>query len=243
MHNIKLFITVCLVIFVGQAVFSQSFKFGFGLVDEQRQSASMIRMDTLIGYEQTNFSTSDPMPFVNFNYPISNRFNVNLGLQYYRSTIAFAVEYTSENWPEFITSLGKGWGTAIKNIEVPLGVSYKVIRSDKFKVYLDLNASPVFAIQDFEKLDLEPQGIDWTQEVIDALNAVETIPKSFYMNYQYGLSVEYKRFGLTLFRTANMNRSISNNYQLYGQEYNYLRRTQSTRLGIYYSLGLKKEKE
>lgn len=108
---------------------------------------------------------------------------------------------------------------------------------------MDLNASPVFAIQDFQKLELEPQGIDWTQEVIDALNAAETIPKSFYMNYQYGISVEYKRFGLTLFRTANMNRSISNNYRLYDQEYNYLRRTQSTRLGVYYSIGLKKDKQ
>lgn len=243
MHNIKLLITVCLVFFAGQTVLSQSLKVGFGLVDERRQSASMIRMDTLIGYEQTNFSTSDPMPFLSFTYPFSDRFNLNVGLQYYRSTIAFAVEYTSESWPEFITTLGKGWGTAMRNIEVPIGVSYNVIKSNKFKVYLDLNASPVFAIQDFQKLELEPQGIDWTQEVIDALNAAETIPKSFYMNYQYGISVEYKRFGLTLFRTANMNRSISNNYRLYDQEYNYLRRTQSTRLGIYYSLGLKKEKE
>jgi hypothetical protein len=243
MDNIKLLITVCLVFFASQMVFSQSLKVGFGLVDERRQSASMIRMDTLIGYEQTNFSTSDPMPFLSFKYPFSDRFNLNLGLQYYRSTIAFAVEYTSESWPEFITSLGKGWGTAMRNIEIPVGVSYNVIKSNKFKVYLDLNASPVFAIQDFQKLELEPQGIDWTQEVIDALNAAETIPKSFYINYQYGISVEYKRFGLTLFRTANMNRSISNNYRLYDQEYNYLRRTQSTRLGIYYSLGLKKEKE
>ncbi len=243
MDNIKLLFTVCLVIFSSQTVFSQSLKVGFGLVDERRQSASMIRMDTLIGFEQTNFSTSDPMPFVSFTYPFSDRFNLNVGLQYYRSTIAFAVEYTSESWPKFIPSLGKGWGTAMRNIEVPVGVSYKLIRSDKFKVYLDLNASPVFAVQDFEKLDLEPQGIDWTQEVIDALNAAETIPKSFYMNYQYGISVEYKRFGLTLFQTANMNRSISNGYTLYDQEYNFMRRTQSTRLGLYYSFGLKKEKE
>lgn len=241
MGKLKILIAVCSVYFTGQTVFGQSLKFGFGLVDEQRQSASMIRMDTLVGYEQTNFSTSDPMPFISFQYPISNRLLLNLGVQYYVSTIAFAVEYTSETWPEFITSLGKGWGTGMRNIEIPIGGSYKLIRSDKFNLYLDLNASPVFAIQNFEKLEIEPQGIDWTQEIIDALNAVETVPKSFYMNYQYGLSVEYKRFGLTLFRTANMNRSIANDYSLYGQEYNYLRRTQSTRLGIYYSIGLKKE--
>lgn len=221
-------------------VLSQSLKVGFGLVDERRWSASQIQMDTLVGYEQTNFSTSDPMPFVSFQYPISEKFHLNLGVQYYRTGIAFAVEYTSETWPDYFPSMGKGWGTAIRNIEVPIGVSYRVIGSEKFKVYLDLNASPVFAIQDFRKLELEPQGIDWTQEVIDALNAAETIPKSIYMNYQYGLSVEYKRIGLTYIRSANMNRSISNGYTLYGQEYNYMRRTQTNRLGIYYAFGLKK---
>ncbi len=182
------------------------------------------------------------MPFVSFQYPISDKFHLNLGVQYYRTGIAFAVEYTSETWPDYFPSMGKGWGTVMRNIEVPIGLSYQVIGSEKFKLYLDLNASPVFAIQDFRKLELEPQGIYWTQEVIDALNAAETIPKFFYLNCQYGLSVEYKRLGLTFIRTANLNHSISNGYTLYDQEYNYMRRTQSSRLGNYNAFGLKKEK-
>jgi hypothetical protein len=243
MDRVKLIFTVCLVLITGQTLVGQSLRVGFGLVDERRSFVSQIQTDTLVGYEQTNFSTSDPMPFVSFHYPVSDRFSMNIGLQYFRSSIAFAVEFTSESWPDYFPSIGKGWGTTMQNFEVPIGVSYKLIRTEKFKVFLDLNAAPVFAFQDFRKLEIEPQGLDWTQEVIDALNAVETIPKAFHMNYQYGISVEYKRFGLTLFRTANMNRSISNNYTLYDQEYGYKRRTQSTRLGIYYSIGLKKEKE
>ena len=243
MDKLKLILTACLVLFIGQAVFSQSLKVGVGLMDERRGSASQILMDTLIGYEQTNYSTSNPMPFVSFQYPVTDKFLVNLGVQYHNSSIAFAVEYTSESFPDFIGSLGKGWGTAMRNFELPIGASYQLFRSEKVKLYLDLSAVPVWSIQDFEKLELEPQGIDWTQEVIDALNAAETIPKSFYLNYQYGLSVEYKRFGLTLFRTANMNRSISNGYTLYDQEYNFQRRTWSNRIGLYYSFRLKKEKE
>ena len=231
----------CLVLFASQAVFSQSLKFGVGLVDERRWSASQILMDTLWGFEQTNYGTSNPMPYLNIQYPVNSKLFLNLGIQYHVNSIAFAVEYTSDTWPEFISSMGKGWGTGMRNIEIPVGVSYQVIKSDKFKVFLDLNASPVFAIQDFRKLELKPQGIDWTQEVIDALNAAETIPKSFYMNYQYGLSVEYKRFGLTFIRAGNMNRSISNGYTLYGEHYNFMRRTQSNRLALYYSIGLKKE--
>ena len=233
--------TACLVFIAGQAVFSQSLKVGFGLVDERRWSASQIMMDTLWGFEQTNYGTSNPMPFLSFRFPIAKKLSLDLGVQYHVSSIAFAVEYTSDSWPDFISHMGKGWGTAMRNIEVPIGLSYQVIGSEKFKVFLDLNASPVFAIQDFSKLELEPQGIDWTQEVIDALNASETIPKSFYMNNQYGLSVEYKRFGLTFIRAANINRSISNGYTLYDQHYTFMRRTQSNRLALYYRFGLKKK--
>jgi hypothetical protein len=234
MAKSKLFLTACLVIVAGQVVFSQSLKVGFGLIDEQRRFASQISLDTLIGYEQTNGSTGYPMPFIHFQYPVSEKLQLNVGVQYHESRIAFAVEYTSDSWPDHIPSIGKGWGTSTRNIEVPLGGSYRLIGSDKVKLFLDLSLSPVFAIQNFEKLQIEPQGIDWSQEVIDALNASETIPKSFYMNYQYGLSLEYKRFGLTLFRTGNINSSISKGYQLYGEDYTYRRRTNTTRLALYY---------
>lgn len=243
MDKLKTILTAFLVFIAGQAVFSQHMKVGFGLVDEQRWFASQISLDTLIGYEQTNGSTGYLMPFVSYQYPVSEKIQLNIGVQYHESRIAFAVEYISDSWPDHIPSIGKGWGTATRNIEFPLGGSYQLISSKKVKLLLNLSAVPVFAIQDFEKLEIEPQGIDWTQEVIDVLNASQTIPKSFYMNFQYGLSLEYKNFGLTLFRTNNINRSISDGYNLYGQDYTYQRRTQSTRLGLYYRFQFKKEKE
>ncbi len=67
MVKVKFLLTACLVLIAGQAVFSQSFKVGFGLVDEQRWFASQISLDTLIGYEQTNGSTDYPMPFLSYH--------------------------------------------------------------------------------------------------------------------------------------------------------------------------------
>lgn len=243
MDKLKIILTAFLVFFAGEAVFSQSLKVGFGLVDERVSNGTFIRIDTVTVYEQTNYSTSDPMPFIKFDYPISDRFSGNFGFQFHKKAIALAVEYRSDSWPDNIRSIGKGGGTGMYLLEFPFGGSYKLIDKGDFNLLFDLSASPVWVIGDPIPLNVEPKGIDWTQEIIDALNASETIPKSFYMNYQYGLSVEYKRFGLTLFRTNNFNRSISNGYTLYDQRYKFPRRTRSTRVALYYSFGLKKEKE
>ncbi|MFC3417405.1 hypothetical protein [Algoriphagus hitonicola] len=238
MGRLKFILIACLAFLAGHAVFSQDLKVGFGLVDERVSNGTFIEIDTVSVYEQTNYSTSDPMPYVRFDYPFSDRFSGNIGFQFHKKAIALAVEYTSETWSDPLQSLGKGGGTGMYLLEFPIGGSYKLIDKEHFDLMVDLSAVPVWVLPDPIPLNVEPQGIDWTQEIIDALNAAQTIPKSFYMNYQYGLSAEYKRFGLTLFRTANMNRSISNGYTLYGQQYNFPRRTRSTRIGLYYTFGM-----
>ncbi len=101
---------------------------------------------------------------------------------------------------------------------------------------------PVWTITKVNKLTEVPEGVDWSQEVVDAMHAVETIPKSFYSNYQYGLSVEYGKFELSLYQSANLNNSISDGYSLYDTIYPFQRRIRSTRIGLYYSLGLSKNK-
>lgn len=238
MNKIKVILVVCLFLILGHAVFSQSLRVGFGLVDERVSNGTFIRIDTLTVYEQTNYSTSDPMPFIRFDYPISDRVSGNIGFQFHKKAIPLAVEYTMDRYTKF--NLSKGGGTGMFLLEFPIGGSYKLIDKGKFNLSIDLSAVPVWVVLDPIPLDVSNEG-DWTQEVIDVLNASETIPKSFYMNYQYGISMEYKRFGLTLFRAVNINRSISDGYTLYDEEYNFPRRTRSTRLGLYYSFGLKKK--
>jgi hypothetical protein len=223
--------------------FGQALKIGIASVKESSFSNSVVQIDSVAAFEQTQRGETYLMPFIKSEWPLSERFYFSFGVQYYRSYLSLAARYTSESFPKNIPFISKGRSTTTNNFEFPLGFSYLLVKKNQVRIFLELSAVPVWSIQSFTPLDIDvPQGIDWTQEILDVINAVETIPNPFYMNYQYGVSMEYKRFGLTLFRTANMSRSISNDYQLYDQEYNFQRRIRSTRIGLYYSFGLKKEK-
>lgn len=222
----------------------QNLKFGIATGKEYSFSNSVVQIDSVSVFEQTEKGDYFLIPFIKIEWPLSERFRSSFGVQYYRSYLSLTATYTSESFPKHIPFITKGGLTTTYNFEFPVGISYVLVKKNQFKLFLELAAVPVWSIQDFEPFDIEvPQGIDWTQEILDVINAVETIPNPFYMNYQYGLSMDYKRFGLTLFRSENMSRSISTDYQLYEQSYNFQRRIQSTRLGLYYSLGLKKEKD
>lgn len=236
-------ILFCIILGIPTFSFSQNLKIGIASVKESSFSNSLVQIDSVAVFEQVQRGDIRLMPFVKAEWPINERLYSSFGVQYYRSYLSLTARYTSESYPEHIPFITKGRSTSTSNLEFPLGLSYLLVKKNQFRVFLELSAVPVWSIQGFIPLDIDvPQGIDWTQEILDVINAVETIPNPFYMNYQYGISMEYKRFGLTLFRSANMNRSISNGYTLYGQEYNFMRRTQSTRFGIYYSFGLKKDR-
>jgi hypothetical protein len=220
----------------------QDLRIGLTTVEERSFSNSLVRLDSVNVFEQTQNGASYLMPFVKVDWTLSERFYSSFGIQFYRSFVTLTASYTSELFPEHSPFISKGGLTTTNNFEFPVGISYLLVQKNQFKIFLELSAVPVWSIQDFEPFDLEvPQGIDWTQEILDVINAVETIPDPFYMNYQYGISMEYKRFGLTFFRAANMSRSISTDYELYGQSYNFQRRIRSTRIGLYYSFGLKKK--
>lgn len=236
MAKVKLVFGVCFVFFAGQAVFGQSLKVGFGTIWEQNKYILPASVDTLIIWEPEKVSVF-PMPYLSFNYPVSKRFSLNLGVQYHVSRLDFLLE----TWPGFIPDTGKDWHTTLRNIELPLGLSYLVIDTKDFKFSCEVFATPVMSIQDFEPLNRTPQTEDWSQLEFDALNAIESIPRSFFMDYQYGLSVEYKRFGVSFFRVANLNSSISRGYTLYGTNQPYTRKTRSNRLAFYYRLHFEKK--
>lgn len=224
--------------------FGQNLRVGIASVKESSFSNSVVQVDSVFVFERTQKGDYYLMPFVKVEWPLNERFYSSFGVQFYKSFVSLTAKYTSELFPKHSPFLSKGGLTSTYNFEFPVGLSYLLVKNNQFRVFLELSAVPVWSIQDFTPFDLDvPQGIDWTQEILDVINAVETIPNPFYMNYQYGISVEYKRFGLTVFRVENMSRSISTDYQLYGQNYNFQRRIQSTRIGLYYSFGLKKEKK
>ncbi|GMQ26988.1 hypothetical protein Aoki45_36710 [Algoriphagus sp. oki45] len=239
-------IRILMLLFLGLNLeaLGQNLKFGIATGREYSFSNSVVQIDSVSVFEQTEKGDYFLIPSFKIEWALSERFRSSFGVQYYRSYLSLLARYTSESFPKHSPIITKGGLTTTYNFEFPVGISYVLVKKNQFKLILELAAVPVWSIQDFEPFKLEvPQGIDWTQEILDVINAVETIPNPFYMNYQYGISMEYKRFGLTLFRSENMSRSISTDYELYGQSYNFQRRIQSTRLGLYYSLGLKKEKD
>ena len=233
-------------LFVGLSFesFGQNLKIGIASIKESSFSNSVVQIDSVSVFEQTQKGDDYLMPFVKVVWPLTERFYSNLGLQFYQSFVSLTAKYTSKSFPHHIPFISKGRATTTYNFEFPLGLSYLLVKKNQLRVFLELSAVPVFAIQKFTPFPVYEGlfGLDWTQEIVDALDAVETIPEPFYVNYQYGLLAEYKRFGLTLFKSDNVDRSISNRYTLYDRNYNFQRRISSTRLGMYYSFGLKKGK-
>lgn len=240
-------IRLLILLFLGLPLGSigQNLRIGFGFVSERSFNNRIVQIDSVAVFEDTRQGSSDLMPFARLEWPLSKRIYFNFGFQFYKSGVFLTTRYTSESFPEHIPFITKGWSTPVYKVELPFGLSYLIVNKNQLKVSLDFSGVPVWSIQNFTPLEIDvPQGIDWTQEIVDVLNAVETIPSSFYLNYQYGLSVEYKRIGLTLFRTKSMNyKSISNGYTLYGITYPFDRRIESTRISLFYSFGLKKDKE
>jgi hypothetical protein len=223
---------------------AQNLRLGFGFVNQMSSSSRIIQLDSVMVFEDDQQGSFDLMPFLSFEWPITERLYSNLGVQFYKSAVFLETRYTSDSYPKHIPFITKGWSTPVYNVELPFGLSYSIFRKKNIRINVDFMAVPVWSIQNFTPLSIDvPQGIDWTQEILDVLNAVETIPSSFYMNYQYGLSVGFNRIGVTLFRANNMNRSISNGYTLYGTTYSFERRIRSTRIGLYYSFGLKKKEK
>ena len=216
--------------------YSQEFRVGLGIVNEQISSISEITTpDGLIISEGNKFPNSIESFYVGYAYSLSPKFQANIGIQNTYNYISLFVQV-----PSPIST--KVRGVRNRNFEFPIEVSYVLFNKGKFNFKLRGGLVPVWSVSRSLQMTEVPEGPDWSQEVVDALNAAETIPKSFYMNYQYGLGLSYGRFELSVFQSANLSRSISNGYTLNGTTYPFDRRIASTRIGLFYSFRLKKEK-
>ena len=223
--------------------YSQEFRAGVGIVNEEIFSISEITTpDGLIISEGNKFPTSTESFHFGYVYAFSPRFEANVGIQNtYNSISLFVWVPLPPGFP--LPYSNKIMNIRNRNLELPLELSYALFKKGKFEVKVRGGVVPVWSSTRSNRIEEVPEGLDWSQEVVDALNAAETIPKSFYMNYQYGMGFSYGRFELSLFQSANLNRSISNGYTLNGTTYPFDRRIRSTRIGLFYSFGLKKDKE
>ncbi|WP_146613721.1 hypothetical protein [Algoriphagus yeomjeoni] len=226
-------IFICL-LFSPIVTWSQEFKVGMGIVSgEEKFNNSLIEIDTLSVYEG-NLRAEEPrlMLYVQYAHSCGSRFKGTIGAQYYKSYASIFVTTPIEGVPidsKKVTSLRSN------NFEFPIGGSLNLFDINLLKFNLIAGIVPVFSFSSSPHFDEIPDGIDWTQEIVDALNAVETIPKKYHTNYLYGFSLEYWRMGLAFTRNHNFS-SISNDYILYGESYSFERKTISNRVTLYYTL-------
>lgn len=224
--------------------FSQGLKIGIGLIaKEEAYNPTIISLADLTIFEG-NQKNTDPviLPYLGYRLRLSNRFSTQLGLQHYRNWISLVVNKSVQGTPT-IKDSGKIKSVTNRNLEIPLELFVTVFNANKITWRLRGGFVPVWSSSNSFQTTEVPEGPDWSQKVVDALNAAETIPKSFYFNYQYGMALEYGRFELSVFNSANLSSSISDGYTLNGTTYSFERRISSMRIGLYYSFGLKKEKE
>jgi hypothetical protein len=221
--------------------FSQNLRVGIANIYEEKFSfAEIITLDGIIISEGNKVSTSSESLFLGYEYTLSDKFKVSQGFQYSYNSISLMVDVPLPD--DFPTRYSSKFQTiSIDNFEFPLEVSFVLFETGKVGWKIRAGMVPVISSSSITKYEEVPEGPDWSTEAVDALNAAETIPKSFYMNYQYGLGVEYGKFELSLFQSANLSRSISQGYTLYGNTYPFDRRIRSTRIGLFYSFGLKKK--
>lgn len=221
--------------------YSQKFRVGIDLVSEVAFNISEISVGGLSIYEGNQKNKDSRLsPYIGYEQSLSDRFIASIGIQYYQSFTSLEVKVPFPEFPAEPFSI-KGKTVSHRNFEFPLEVSYDILETGMIKWKLRGGLVPVWSSSRSSRLEEVPEGPDWSQEVVDALNAAETIPKSFYMNYQYGLGLGYGRFELSIFQSANLSNSISNGYTLYGTTYSFERRIRSTRIGLYYSFGMKKK--
>jgi hypothetical protein len=221
--------------------YTQEFRVGVGIVNEQIFSiAEVTSQDALIILEGNKFPASRESFYIGYAHSFSPKFNANIGLQNtYNYISLFVLVPLPSSFPQpYSTKISN---VRTNNFEFPLEASYDLFETGRIKWKLRGGLVPVWSSSRSSRFKEVPEGPDWSQEVVDALNAAETIPRSFYMNYQYGLGLGYGRFELSIFQSANLSNSISNGYTLYGTTYSFDRRIRSTRIGLYYSFGLKKK--
>jgi hypothetical protein len=82
----------------------------------------------------------------------------------------------------------------------------------------------------------EPNSLDWTQGVADLMNIAHTVAKKRYVNYHFGISLNYKRFGLNVLMHRNLSQNLGKPLEYNNQKFQFRRNTASLRAIISYCL-------
>lgn len=231
------FVLYLLFVLIGDTA-AQEIYAGLGVISEKSSGTPYLDLNSIVVYENNRFDDKRLFISVFYSQPISTRLDGNIGIQY-RLAFFDLFAYQKTNHP--IGPASKGTGVALPTFEVPLSLSFSIVERKNYNFQLMAGLMPVFnGINGESNYKADPNSLDWTQPVADALNAASTIPKSFYMNYQYGISLSFKRFKGMLYWHRNLSKSTTKSLELWGESYPFVRHTQSFRFSLYYRVWAKK---
>ncbi|MGB3180463.1 MAG: hypothetical protein WBB45_03685 [Cyclobacteriaceae bacterium] len=221
---------------VGQTSYCQTVQFGAGFTLAEREYyPAVARIDSVVAFRRDYYGGGTITPFVRLIAPVYNHFSVSAGLTYFRNAAGLsAYKEIGQN----SQSATKVTVAGIRSLETPVLLHYSFFPDGDLTVKLFAGIIPVFSKIDFEPRFKAGNSLNWPQEVVDVMNKAGTLPKRFYMDYQYGGNITYKRFGLDVFIQQNLTKNINNNLEVYGQSTLFTRKTESLRFLLSYSIPL-----
>ncbi|MGB3181130.1 MAG: hypothetical protein WBB45_07050 [Cyclobacteriaceae bacterium] len=214
----------------------QELKFGIGMTMAEREYYPAIaQIDSVTIYNRDFYGGKQLLPFVRYVSPPLKNFTFSAGLTYFRNYTGMTAykQIGTDNY-----SAAKAVTVGIRSFEFPLLAHYSFFPDGDLTVKLFAGIIPVFSKIDFEPRFKAGNSLNWPQEVVDVMNKAGTLPKRFYMDYQYGGNITYKRFGLDVFIQQNLTKNINNNLEVYGQSALFTRKTESLRFLLSYSIPL-----
>jgi hypothetical protein len=233
----KYLAAISLILLVGQFAFSQTIQFGAGTTLAEREYyPAVAKIDSVVAFRRDYYGGGTITPFVRFLIPVYGNFSVSGGVTYFRN--AAGLSAYKEFSPD-VQSAPKVTVAGVRSWEVPILFYYSLFPEGDLTLKLFAGVIPVFSKVKFDpRFNATDNPLDWPQEVADVLNQAGTLPKRFYMDYQYGGNITYKRFGLDVFIQQNLTSNVNNNLEIYGQSALFTRKTESLRFLLSYSIPL-----
>lgn len=215
---------------------AQELHIGLGTtLTEYSTGTPYIDLDSVVIYEDNrNKGWGRLIPTIYYLQNITSKFSMKVGFQY-RLTAMDLSAYQKTEHP--LGPASKGNLASLPTFEFPLTASYRIIQKRKMKLNVMGGIMPVVnKINSKDDYTAEPSSLDWTQPVADALNQAGALPKSTYVNYHYGFTIAYQKFGVDVYWQHNITRSLTKPLELYGKKFEFQRRTRSFRFALYYRI-------
>jgi hypothetical protein len=212
--------------------FAQEINFTIGKRFESAVSNSIFT-DSIVFYEENRNAQYYPLG-IQYQMPLKGRLSIRAGTIFYMPGTDFAA-YKKEYCSQCPGPVTKITGVSHPTLELPLLASYIFFKRRKWSANINLGISPAIRLKK-EAIKQVANPPDFEPEIAEILNAAPSTIKTSYINYRYGLQIQYDRFSLEAFLQQNLSRSVGESLQVWGNDYRFTRRTGSLSVHLSYAV-------